>query len=126
MVDVDLANISDSRFMFDMGLTRTSSEDITPGLILIGPAKTLDSSPFDESSFEELNDFVFFKIVDSSGIAMNCIFLGVEGSSHLVNLTGIAVGEIITVAIPTFSLCLWKADGRSVCGYSERKSTIQV
>ena len=109
VINVEPGNLSGSSFCFDIGLTRTAKDDISSGLILIGPARSLDSGLFDDCTFGDLDEFIFFKVTNRSGVAMDCRYLGVEGSSHLVNLTGIAVGDVVTLAIPNFSL---------VCGRS--------
>ena len=104
VVDVDPNQIDNSVYSFNLGLTRTGREHISPGLILITPGPLLDSGPYDEKSFGEQNDFLFFRVLDRNGRAMDCRYLGVEGSSPLVTMTGISLGEAVTLAIPDYSL----------------------
>ena len=104
VIEVDPDEIKDSSYGFELGLMRTKKIDISSGLILIAPGRVLDSGDFDEKSFGDLNDFIFFKVIDRTVRAMDCRFLGFEGSSPLVVMTGISVGEIVTLAIPEFSL----------------------
>ena len=93
-----------SDYGFHLGLTRTRKDDVFQGLILITPGALLEHSKFDEESFCRLNDFLFFKVIDRSGRAMDCKFLGVEGSSRILSIVGISIGETLTLAIPESSL----------------------
>ena len=109
VVDVEPTNISSSTYAFNVGLSKVGIHHIIDDLIILGPGEVLSEGRYDDTTFAVVETLLFFAIVKRYGSVMDCRYLGGEGSSSLVDISGISPGEIFSLTIPSTVL---------VCGTS--------
>ena len=85
----DPAKIISSTFSVDIGLISIDDGNLSKGSFIIAPGSlTSSGAAHTDADFAEVDAFIFFMVTDVDGGVMNCRYLGLEGESEVITMTG--------------------------------------
>ena len=73
----------------DIGLISIDDGNLSKGSFIIAPGSlTSSGAAHTDADFAEVDAFIFFMVTDVDGGVMNCRYLGLEGESEVITMTG--------------------------------------